>query len=183
MLHDNSVNYEEGKVVKSFQDLLGRCWSSGAGDAAWELHHRIAIASLNPNTVQYGACVLLEKLEKVERLLDDRADSGEIFDFQNLSYRMILDVFIKISFGFDLNGMVESDHAIPFIDAFNELQSLMGERMDDPMWEIKCLFALGEREKRIKRCERIIDDFADEIINATRSRERQDRPEDRKSVV
>lgn len=177
VLQDNSKNYEEGKMTWSMQDLLGRNLISLGGDDAWNLQHRIVEASLNPNTVQYGACVLLEKLEKAERLLDDWADSGEIFDFQNLSYRMILDVFIKIGFGFDMNGMVDGDHAVPFVDAFNEMQCLIGERMDDPLWEIKRLFSFGDREKRIKYCERIIDDFADEIINATRSREYQDRPD------
>lgn len=177
VLHDNCENYEEGKLTKSLQDLLGRNLFSVSGDAARELHQRIVAASLDPMTVQYGACVLLEKLEKVERLLDEWADSGETFDFQNLSYRMILDVFVKICFGFDLNGMVESDHAVPFVDAFNELQSLMGKRQGDPLWEIKRLFTIGEREKRVKYCERIIDDFVDEIISATRSREHQDRPD------
>ena len=164
-------------MTMSLRDLFGRHLLSVGGDAACELNYRIVAASLNPNTVQYGACVMLEKLEKAERLLDDWADSGEIFDFQNLSYRMILDVFIKIGFGFDLNGMVEGDHAIPFVDAFNEMQRLIGERVDDPLWEIKRLFAFGVREKRIKYCEQIIDDFADEIINAARSREYQDRPD------
>jgi cytochrome P450 len=83
---------------------------------------------------------------------------------------------IKIGFGFDLNGMVESDHVVPFVDAFNEVQQLIHERTKDPLG-IEALSRHWQREKRIKYCGRIIDDFTDEIINATRSRENQGRPD------
>ena len=176
ILRDNFDNYQKGKLTKSLRELFGRNVVSTDGDA-WKFHRQIVVASLNHDTVQYSAHVLVEKLEKVERLLDERAESDETFDFQDLAYRMILDVFIKIGFGFDLNGTMESDHAVPFVDAFNQMQLLIHERMNDVLWEIKQFLVIGEREKRIKYCGRIIDDLADEIINATKSRENQDRPD------
>lgn len=176
ILSDNFENYEEGKLDKLFQGLFGKNLFSANG-GTWRFHRQVVLASLNRGTVQYGAFAMVEKLEKVERLLDDRADSETIFDFQGLADGMMLDVLIKIGFGFDLNGMAESDHIVPFVDAFNELQALIHERTTDPLWELKLFLAIGDREKRIKYCGRIIDDFADEIISATRSRENQDRPD------
>ena len=176
ILVDNFENYEKGKLDKFFQGLFGKNLFSVDG-GTWRFHRHVVLASLNRGAVQYGAFVIVEKLEKVERLLDERAESEQIFDFQGLAYGMILDVLIKIGFGFDLNSMVESDHAVPFVEAFNELQALIHERTNDPLWELKLFLAIGDREKRIKYCSGIIDDFADEIINATRSRENQYRPD------
>lgn len=176
ILSDNFENYQEGKLDKFFKGLYGKSRVPVNG-RIWRLQRHALLASLIQGTVQYGAFAMVEKLEKVERFLDEQAETEAIFDFQGLAYGVILDVLIKIGFGFDLNGMVESDHVVPFVDAFNEVQQLIHERTKDPLWELKLFLAIGKREKRIKYCGRIIDDFTDEIINATRSRENQGRPD------
>mmetsp|Transcript_1973 Transcript_1973/g.3078 ORF Transcript_1973/g.3078 Transcript_1973/m.3078 type:complete len:528 (-) Transcript_1973:591-2174(-) len=176
ILRDNFDNYEKGKLTKSFQELVGNAAFTTDGEA-WRCHRKIVVATLNRDTVKYGAHVLVDKLEQIEGLLDKKSDADQVFDFQDLSYRMLLDVFVKIGFGFDLNGIGSDDHAVPFVDAFNEMQLLIHERFNDFSWEFKQRFVIGKREKRVKHCGQIIDDFADEIISATRSRENQDRPD------
>jgi cytochrome P450 len=75
-----------------------------------------------------------------------------------------------------LNG-IGSDHAVSFVDAFDEMQLLIHQRLKDFFGEFKQRRGIGKREKQIKHCAQIIDDFADEIINATRSSDNHDRPD------
>ena len=79
-----------------------------------------------------------------------------------------MDVFVKIGFGIDLNGLGTNRYA-PFIEALDELSLHIHERFNDLLWEMKQKFAIGKREQRVKKLTTVIDDFADEIIEAVKN--------------
>jgi hypothetical protein len=97
ILRDNFENYVKGeRLTKSFRELFGKVAFTTDGEA-WKFHRNIVVVTLNRDTVRYGADVLLEKLEQIEGLLDKKSDAEEIFDFQDLSYRMILESLSRLA--------------------------------------------------------------------------------------
>jgi len=174
ILRENFENYEKGKLSRSFQELMGQDFAFTTDGDLWKFHRKITVALLNRKTVQHGVSVLHDKLLAVEKLIDDEA--GGIFDFQKMAYELIMETFVKIGFGLDLNGMGNKNNS-SFAQALDELQSLIHQRFDDFFWEIKQRFAIGKREQRIKVLTKVIDKFAEEIIQAVKDQEKMDRPD------
>ena len=114
-------NFEKGKLTKCFAELMGQVAFTTDG-ALWKFHRKNVVGVLNRHTVAQGAVVLEDKLKQLDAVL--REKEGQTVDFQGLSYRLILDVFVKLGFGVDLNS-VETDQHVPFVEAFDELQLLI----------------------------------------------------------
>jgi len=172
VLQDNFDNYIKGKVArKCLKEALGRGIFT-ADSQLWKYHRKFVVALMNKQLVEIGMERMFKKLEEVTKLLDslsDDNDTGSI-DFQDLCFRMILDVFASIAFGINLDGVLNPDKHRTFITAFNELQYLCHQRFIDIFWEVKQFFRIGQREKRIVECATIIDDFANKMIHQIRKK-------------
>lgn len=162
ILRDNFENYQKGKLSRSFKELMGESTFNTDG-LKWKFHRKITVALLHRQTVEYAAIILGKKLNQLEQIIRDKDDT--IFDFQKIMYSLTMDVFVKIGFGIELNGLGNPKYA-PFIEALDELNVHIHERFNDLFWEFKQRFGIGTREKRVKKLTKVIDQFADEIIDA-----------------
>ena len=129
-----------------------------------------------------GARILHDKLvTTVERILVDNKNDETVFDFQDFSNRLILDVFCQLGFGVEINSLEhnnkntstsnngdddDANKYVDFVHAMEELQYLIHLRFNDLLWEVKQRFGIGKRERRVKELNDIIDKFAYEIIQA-----------------
>ncbi|CAB9524875.1 Leukotriene-B(4) omega-hydroxylase 2 [Seminavis robusta] len=178
ILKDNFANYEKGRLTRSFQELMGSAVFTTDGDA-WKFHRKITTTVLSRETVKHAAVLLKEKLAIVEHLLVEKEE--QVFDFQDLCYKMVFDVFAKLAFGVELNQVnsmllnnsnnnkqqddEENQKKMDaFGDAFDRLQLYIHQRFNDPLWEYKQKFVIGERERKVVECQNVIDDFAFGII-------------------
>jgi cytochrome P450 len=167
VLNNNCTNYVKGKLIKSFDELMGQAIFTSDGDI-WKFHRRVVVSILSRDTVAHGASLLLSKLQVVEDYLTSK--EGQVIDFQLLAYKMIFDVFMKLAFGVELDQVNDkpTKDLEAFVEAFNKLQYYTHFRFADLLWEYKQLFCIGERERKILECKKVIDDFAYEVIASTR---------------
>ncbi|KAL7557026.1 hypothetical protein ACA910_014239 [Epithemia clementina (nom. ined.)] len=169
ILRDNFDNYVKGKLSRSFKELLGETTFNSDG-SKWKFHRKITVGLLNRQTVEQGALILCEKLHQLDRIIREEMN-GKIFDFQKMAYSLIMDGFVKIGFGIDLNGLGNNKY-LPFVEALDELNIHIHHRFNDLLWEIKQRYGIGKREKRVKELTQVIDNFADEIIEAVKQQHR-----------
>lgn len=162
VLKDNFNNYEKGKLSKSLHELFGEAAFTTDGDE-WKFHRRIAVSFLNKEASNYSCKILLRKLEGLVPFFDDKVKFEETFDLQSLFRQLTMDVYLELGFGLDMINIGETDIRI-FANALDEIQSLIHDRFVDLLWEVKQWFVVGDREKRIKMCSRIIHDFSDRVI-------------------
>ena len=182
ILKDNFENYEKGKLTASFRELMGKAIFTSDGDI-WKFHRKIVATILSRETVKHAATLMKAKLTSVKEYLTEMSETGKVFDFQDLCYKIIFDVFAKLAFGVELNQVnaIRNEKVADsnqqkmdeFTDAFDRLQYYTHLRFNDLLWQFKQKYGIGEREKKVVQCQEIIDDFAYGII-----RKALDRPTD-----
>jgi cytochrome P450 len=125
---------------------------------------------LSRDTVKYASTLMKAKLQHVESYLMSK--EGETIDFQDLAYKLIFDVFLNLAFGVELDQLdalaEQTIRMEAFVDAFNKLQYYTHLRFNDLLWEIKQKYCIGERERNVKKCKQVIDDFAYGLIRQTK---------------
>lgn len=173
ILKDNFSNYEKGKLTESFRELMGSAVFTTDGDI-WKFHRKIVATVLSKETVRHAAVLMKYKLAKVGQLLKEKSEIKEVFDFQDLCYKAVFDVFAKLSFGVELKQVDtmlkesnESDNQKmmdDFSEAFDKLQYYTHLRFNDLLWQFKQKYHIGEREQKVVQCRKVIDDFAFGII-------------------
>ena len=123
------------------------------------------------------------KLRRVESFLLSK--NNQIIDLQDVAYKLILDVLFQWAFGIEvdqfrddeendigLNG-TNNNNMSQVIDAFDKLQLYTHQRFADFFWEIKQKYCLGERERNVKICTQIMDDFCYELIEQARTQQQE----------
>ena len=153
---------------------MGQAVFTTDGDK-WTFHRRIVTTVLSRETVKQASRLMRDKLSEVEALLTQKAALSEVFDFQDLSYKLVFDVFAKLAFGVELNqvGMMGTKQTTndekqqkldDFTEAFDKLQYYTHLRFNDLLWQFKQKYGIGEREQEVAKCHKLIDEFAYEII-------------------
>eukprot|EP00978_Attheya_sp_CCMP212_P016467 scaffold43153_cov45-Attheya_sp.AAC.1 len=134
ILKDNFDNYVKGQVARQcLKELLGTGIFTADGPL-WKRHRSTVTALLSKDLIRHSTTLLHSKLQQVEQMFlslssQDKDTTAVVVDFQDICYRMILDVFVKMAFGVELscidpNFCTTSQPQIPFMQAFNELQFL-----------------------------------------------------------
>ncbi|KAL3911893.1 MAG: hypothetical protein SGILL_007103, partial [Bacillariaceae sp.] len=171
-------NYVEGKLAKSFFEIIGKTAFTTDGDE-WKFHRKITVNILNREAVQYTSTIMNQKLQRLETYLKT-LKRDQVVDFQEISYKLILDVLFQWAFGLDIDQFQDDDSGdskaknIPqVIEAFDNLQLYTHQRFNDLFWEIKQKYCIGEREQKIKECTKIMDDFCHQLIQETREQQQQ----------
>jgi cytochrome P450 len=205
ILSTNMNNYVKGKLAKSFDEIIGQTAFTTDGEA-WRFHRKITVGILNRDAVQYTATIMNEKLRRLESYL--KAKDGQVVDFQDVSYKLIMDVLLRWAFGLEVDQFGHDDAATvkeadsvddkqdkrqgslnvkdmeKIIDAFDKLQLYTHQRFNDLFWQIKQQFCIGERERNVKECTRIMDDFCLDLIQETRNHHKDEAAgESREDVI
>lgn len=167
ILKDNCTNYPKGKLANSFEELMGQAIFTSDGEV-WKFHRRVVVSILSRETVAHGASLLHAKLRQVEDYLLSK--EGQVIDFQDLAYKMIFDVFVKLALGVEINQVTDkpAKDLEAFVDAFDKLQYYIHLRLGGIWWEIKKRFRIGECERKILECKKIIDEFAHTVIESAK---------------
>jgi fatty acid omega-hydroxylase len=179
ILSTNADNYVKGKLSKSFDEIIGQSTFSTDGET-WRFHRKITVSILNRDAVMSSGKILNQKLKRLESYL--LCKEGQVVDFQEVSYKLILDVLFQWAFGLEVDQFNEDDGDIIFngknisevIDAFDKLQLYTHQRFTDLFWQLKQKFCIGEREKNVKKCKTIMDDFCLGLIQETRQRQKNE---------
>lgn len=100
ILSTNMSNYVKGKLALSFDEIIGHTAFTTDG-VAWRFHRKSTVVILNRDAVQYTATITNQKLRRVENHL--RGKEGQVVDFQDVSYKLILDVLFQWAFGLDVD--------------------------------------------------------------------------------
>jgi len=119
-------------------------------------------------------------VEKLRAVLRGHAASGKEFALDALFFSFTLDSFSKMAFGISI-GSMESDHPLPFAEAFDDAQGILEARFINPIWRITEWF--DGTAARMKANQKILHSFCDQVI-ANRRKEgiRDMKGEDKKEA-
>ena len=179
--------FVKGKLTASFDEIIGVGTFTTDGQL-WKYHRKITVSILNRDAVRYTSTVLCKKLKRLQSYL--AANEGQIVDFQTVSYKLILDVLFEWAFGIDSDQfasksdeevdaddtssrLIDTKELTNVIDAFDRLQLYTHQRFNDLFWQFKQRYVIGERERCVKECKKILDDFSYKLIQESRRRQQQ----------
>ncbi|CAB9506125.1 Leukotriene-B(4) omega-hydroxylase 2 [Seminavis robusta] len=167
ILSGNFDNYEKSdRFHNLFRELLGN-GIFGVDGATWYRHRKIASHMFSTNLLREAAKVTLTNVQELSTILKDTQTTGKEVDVQDLFFRMTFDVTSVVAFGTEYGSLKnETQHA--FAQAFDEMQLLLVQRVPDLFFELKRVFNIGQRERRIRELKVILDDNAKEIIQGRR---------------
>ena len=170
ILQDHHDNYVKGDLFgRVFGDIFGRNTSTLTTDGKEAKAHRKLISNgFARDQLRQSLAVMKSKLLQVAQLFDSHLDQQQALggsfidvDLDDIFSRIMLDVGLQFASGVEMNSL-NNDH--PFALAFDEVQLLTNQRLIDPIFELKRLFGLGQREKRIKEKNVVIKIFCNDVI-------------------
>ncbi|KAJ3201838.1 Processing alpha glucosidase I [Entophlyctis luteolus] len=101
----------------------------------WKVQRKIAANIFNvKNFKEFVNTVFATEMDIFSSVLSRFADSGTVFNMQELLFKFTLDSFTKIGFGMNLDSM-NSSTPLPFALAFDNAQNRMLLRFLTPLWE------------------------------------------------
>lgn len=168
-------NYVKGSM---WDRVLGEMLGSGIfavdGDR-WRVHRKLMSNMFSRNLLRHTAAITTRKLGRILESFDRRCteavetkgDDGFSINIQDVFFRLTIDVTSILTFDLDLHS-VENEKQHEFALAFDELSNLCQKRFTDPLFEIKKLFRLSYRERRIPVLKRIVDAFAYKVKSSKR---------------
>ncbi|OWZ11374.1 Cytochrome P450 [Phytophthora megakarya] len=140
----------------------------GADGDAWLKHRRTASAMFTARTLRDVVdAVAKEKSLQMRDVLAEYAKQHKVVSMKSLLGKFSSDVFTKIGFGVDLNGLGggvdEADH--PFIGAVEVYDDVLGARLKSPTWywKLKRFLNIGD-ERELKHASKIVHDLTHEVI-------------------
>ncbi|KAE8982134.1 hypothetical protein PF007_g22512 [Phytophthora fragariae] len=112
--------------------------------------------------------VVMEKTLQLRDVLAECARSNRPVSMKSLLTKLSSDVFTKIGFGVDLNGLggdVDDEMEHPFIKAVETYGSVFQSRLQSPMWlwRLKKRLGVGE-EDELRKARIIVHDLVMEIM-------------------
>ena len=153
--------YVKGDMWKSvLGELLGNGIFASDGEH-WKMHRKLMSNMFSRNLLRHHAKVTQLKLFEIVRQFEDKihANSSPInIDIQDVFFRLTFDITTLITFGIDLDSVgKEVQHDFPL--AFDEISFLCQKRFLDPFFQVKRMFQIGKRERRIKKLKDVIDRY------------------------
>ncbi|CAB9517827.1 Leukotriene-B(4) omega-hydroxylase 2 [Seminavis robusta] len=168
--HILSKNFESYEKGKQFQDAMAELLGNGiigADGSTWYRHRKIASRMFSANLLREASKVTLKKVSELSHVLQDAADTGKEVDIQDLFFRLTFHITSAVAFGVEY-GSIQQEKQHPFPLAFDEMQVLLLQRFQDPLFPLKRYFSLTHRERKIQQLKVVLDRHAKEVIQSRR---------------
>ena len=138
MLKDSFDKYEKGKQFHTiFTDFLGDGIFVSDG-AKWKFHRKVASHMFSRNLLKEGAGIAVKNGKLLVKAIKEaslaNSGQGEVVDLQELFFCFTMDVFSEIAFGVELKS-ITARKKHPFAVAFDSVQKLVSDRMENFFWE------------------------------------------------
>eukprot|EP00644_Phytophthora_capsici_P017814 jgi/Phyca11/21549/fgenesh1_pg.PHYCAscaffold_100_\ len=161
--------FEKGPDIRDIgHDFFGN-GIVGVDGEQWRQQRRIASHLFSMNMLRDKMdAVVIEKALQLRDVLAECARLHKPVSMKSLVSKLSSDVFTKIGFGVDLEGLrgdvdVEMDH--PFINAVETMGYVFQSRLQSPMWlwRFKKRFGLAE-EGELRKAQKIVHNLVMEIM-------------------
>lgn len=160
---DNYLGYVKGNEFHNMmKDVLGSGIFTVDGDK-WKHQRKIAARIFTVNTFKNiitGA--IRDDLVLLDKILAEKAATGEMFNIQDLYFRFTLSSFVKIAFSQDTGSLSHPDTPDEFGEAFAYAQKVLDMRFVKPFWSVTEKF--NEIGRKMRASRKVIDDFSDSIV-------------------
>ncbi|KAK8596144.1 hypothetical protein V6N13_000795 [Hibiscus sabdariffa] len=172
MLKTRFENYPKGKPFSALLgDLLGSGIFNVDGDS-WKFQRKMASLELGGVSVRAHAfdIVKSEIQSRLLPLLSSVSGKEQALDLQDVFRRFSFDNICKFSFGLDPGCLELSLPVSEFAEAFDLASKFSAQRglaSSSLIWKVKRLLNLGT-EKQLKEAIKILDGFAQEMIDQRR---------------
>ncbi|KAK8598677.1 hypothetical protein V6N13_094640 [Hibiscus sabdariffa] len=172
MLKTRFENYPKGKPFSALLgDLLGAGIFNVDGDS-WKFQRKMASLELGGVSVRAHAfdIVKSEIQSRLLPLLSSVSGKEQALDLQDVFRRFSFDNICKFSFGLDPGCLELSLPVSEFAEAFDLASKFSAQRglaSSSLIWKVKRLLNLGT-EKQLKEAIKILDGFAQEMIDQRR---------------
>ncbi|KAE8705806.1 Cytochrome P450 94C1 [Hibiscus syriacus] len=172
MLKTRFEIYPKGKTFSTLLgDLLGRGIFNVDGDS-WKFQRKMASLELGGVSVRAHAfdIVQSEIQSRLLPLLSSVSGKEQVLDLQDVFRRFSFDNICKFSFGLDPGCLELSLPVSEFAEAFDLASKFSAQRglaCSSLIWKVKRLLNLGT-EKQLKEAIKILDEFAQQMINQRR---------------
>jgi cytochrome P450 len=135
----------------------------------WKFQRKLASHLFYGKNFREIICVVFEEeTKKFLKIMEEKVNSGEVFDLQELFYRFTLDSFGKITFGLDFNCLTNLKNPVKFAADFDLAQTITNKRVTNPyLWRYNEMFT-DEGRKMREAC-KYLSDFAYNIIKKRRN--------------
>lgn len=171
MLKTNFENYPKGpQFITILEDFLGKGIFNSDGDL-WKVQRKTASYEFSTRSLRNFVfdSVVLEIQARLVPILKTAAETGRLFDMQDILERFAFDNVCKLAFNVDpacLGG--DATAGGEFMRAFDEAATISSGRFlcaFQPIWKIEKFFNIG-KEKRLKKSIAIVHEFAEKIIRS-----------------
>jgi cytochrome P450 len=154
---------------------LGEVMRDLAGDSivfadgpVWAFQRKVAVNLFSARLLRESmAATIHENTVKLDRILQERATTGEPFDLSRTMYQFTMEVFAEIGFGLNLNKL-GSDHVHEFEEALDATTTAASQRvrMPTPVWKLLRALNVGS-ERQLHDGLKIVDDNVMSIVAKT----------------
>eukprot|EP00753_Platysulcus_tardus_P021160 PLAT8647.2.p1 GENE.PLAT8647.2~~PLAT8647.2.p1 ORF type:complete len:418 (-),score=184.46 PLAT8647.2:104-1357(-) len=171
ILKDNFKNYIKGHP-EDLWELLGEGIFNVDGDR-WKQQRKTASHLFTVNLLRGFMRDVF--VQHGNALLARIGSESVTLDLQDLLYRTTLDAIGEIGFGVNLDTI--NQERVPFAAAFDESQMQSSLRRSAPLWKLLPWW-ISERERRIRKSVRVLDDFAYKVIRLRKEKKDYSERED-----
>ncbi|KAG3121250.1 hypothetical protein PI124_g1159 [Phytophthora idaei] len=163
-----------------FVDLMGHSVLIIEGER-WKYHRRLLVRLLSARALcEHMTPVIQRHTLLLQRVLVKAAVAKKPVDLYMLMHRFTFKAFAEMVFNNTLDS-IDSEHDHPFEQAFDEAQSIVAGRLQQPVWfwKLKRWMNVGQ-ERKLREDIELIDEFIMKIISTVIETRRQ-RQEDLKA--
>jgi len=167
---DNFANYViSERRIERFKELSGNGILAVNG-AAWRPQRKAASHMFTANFLKGPVMEAShEHLATLMHILEANCASEKYFDSQDLFMRYMMDCFMQLSFG-ECENILKSEQLPEFLDALQDVQSMLRTRFVQPWWKISRFLNVGP-EKKLRKLMAVLDNKAYEIIRRRRQKQ------------
>lgn len=167
VLQTQFETFVKGKISTEIaQDMFGEGIIAVDGEK-WlhqrKISGRLFSSKMLRTTVEYE---IIKHVETLIEYVSKACEMQQVIDFKSLMEYLTLDVFTKIGFGVDLDGLKGSAQYKTFMHAITRAPKVLQLRTSEPVWwwKLKKFLDYGN-EKEFRQDIKIINDFIFDIIN------------------
>ncbi|XP_021904393.1 cytochrome P450 704C1-like isoform X2 [Carica papaya] len=171
ILKTNFQNYGKGWYnYNILTDLLGDGIFAVDADK-WQQQRKLASYDFSTRVLRHFSSVIFQKkAAKLANLISEAANSGQIFDMQDLFMKSTLDSICKVVFGIELDSICgTNEEGIRFSNAFDDSNALTLWRYADIFWKVKKFLNIGS-EAELKKNLKVVDAFVYKLIHNKKER-------------
>jgi cytochrome P450 len=136
ILSSNFGNYRKGEFFTiNMKEFFGRSIVAVDGDE-WRFQRKIASPVFTSRSIKNDmTAVFVKNAELMIDKLNSYAETGEVFDMQDLYHKYTLESFAEIAFGEKQGLLTTSDeHTAEWTKSFDIVPSLCLQRLGQPFW-------------------------------------------------